>query len=222
MKNTMRFGILQIVALIATFLLTIENASATTLTTVINADDEFDIYISTNPSVAGTLFGSGFGWGTTFTSSTLLTPGFTNYIHVWVKDVGFAISGLLGEFTLNDNAFQFDNLSQILLTNTTNWLVTSAQPLSVLYSIPTLTPISHGVNGVAPWGLMVGNNSSAQWIWEPSNSANQNGAWFSARISQIPEPSSMSLVGLGFAGVALSRRKRGRAGAGLELVRRNL
>lgn len=96
-------------------------ASATTISGTVTVDNAFYLYISTSDATLGTLVTSGNNWPAAVNFGPLsLTPGTTYYLHVEGIDYG-GPNGLLGEFTLSDNSFQFANGTQTLLTDTTNW-----------------------------------------------------------------------------------------------------
>src|SRR5512138_2673411 len=65
------------------------NALATLLTADMTVDNAFNLNVSTDDTVAGTLVGSGNNWGAVYTIANIpLTPGVTNYIHVAAADFG--------------------------------------------------------------------------------------------------------------------------------------
>ena len=175
-------------------------ASATTLSLSMVADDFFEAYISTDDSVQGTQFAAQtqtwqFG---TVTGNVALTPGMTHYLHVRARDVFGAPSMLVGQLGLSDALFEFENQSQSLLTNSTEWKL-SLSGFGSGYTTPTIV----GQNGQNVWGTQGGISLSALRIW---SSQTQGEHYFSVRINPVPEPATMTALVLG--GAALIRRRK--------------
>lgn len=72
----------------------------------------FDIYISTNDNIVGTLFGSNSNWPSTTTHNTSLIPNVVNYIYVVGRDAG-SIEMFIGQFTLSDTNFHYYGLNGV-------------------------------------------------------------------------------------------------------------
>jgi MSHA biogenesis protein MshQ len=181
------------------------SASASTLSSKINVDNEFQVYVSTDDSVQGTFFGSGNSWPTTYSQNTTLTAGVDYYLHVLGYNAG-GPAGFLGEFDLSGTDHTFANNTTSLLTNTTNW---NGNNTSWGSANTTLTDL--GANGVSPWGLHSDVASTANWIWAGDQDIKGN-AYFSTKISAVvptavPEPFTMigTLVG---GSAALRMRKK--------------
>jgi hypothetical protein len=191
-------------ALLATSLVVFgyaDRCSASMITSNISMDNEFIVYLSTDDGSAGTSFGSGNAWQTTFTDTASLAAGQDYFLHVLARNYS-GPSGFLGEFSITGSGHVFANNTTSLLTNTTDWGASTSGWGS--YSTPT----AWGSNGVAPWGSRPNIDSSATWIWAGPNNVNQGVAYFTARISAVPEPASCSLLALGFACLGTLRFRR--------------
>ncbi len=141
--------------------------AATTLKATITADDDFQIYVSTDDSVLGTLLGEGStvngSWASSWTFNYDLTPGVVNYIHVVAWDLYQVKTAFLGEFWLSDAGFRFRNDAQNLTTESADWDMSNAG-----FSIGYYTPDMIGANRptTVPWEVSVpGISADAQWIW---------------------------------------------------------
>jgi hypothetical protein len=136
-------------------------------------------------------------------SGAALTPGVANYIHVLGTDDG-PPAAFIGDFTLSDANFQFDNGSQFLVTDTTHWRASASG-----FGSGYVTPVSFGPNGTGPWGMRPFIDASAQFIWDSSPACGFCNRYFSTVISPVPEPETYAIM---MAGLALlgfvARRKR--------------
>lgn len=159
----------------------------------VNADDQFKLFLSDNPSLAGVQFSQGLGWGATYSGTALppsTLPNAVFFLNIWVGDVGGAVSGLLGEFKLSGaGSCVFLNGGTTLKTVPNKlWRVTKPLPSSVslptppgypatswwnndppAFVPPSLVPGSWQTNGAgAPyWPTMPGIPASAHWIYTP-------------------------------------------------------
>ncbi len=184
-------------------------AHATTLTSKTSTDNGYEIFISTNDSLAGTSFGSGENWPTTFTDvSANLTAGVTNYLHVRAYDVG-GIAMFIGEFFLSDAGFAFGNGTQSMLTGDAG-LQVSLTGFGSGYSATS----DLGPDGTGPWGNRPNINDTARFVWS-SDAYNHNEVFFSAAINptdvpenDVPEPGTLAIFGMGLAGLGFMRRRR--------------
>jgi hypothetical protein len=193
-------------------------------------DNAFYAYISTNDAVLGTLIGSGNSWPTTFSFTTALTPGVTNYLQIEAINYG-GPGAFIGDFSLvGGSGFQFANGGQELVTDTTDWAgginngnsdPNQPQP----WVLPTFGVESYGANGVGPWGSVAGVGPTAQWIW-PSDPLSTDGCQpldggyctvdLSTAItptSGVPEPATWAMMLIGFGLVGLQLKRRGVVGA---------
>lgn len=196
------------------------SAYAADLSGHVTTDNAFDMYISTNDATPGTPIGSGVNWQTPLTFASvgnLLSTSGTYYLHVRGLDYGY-IAGFLGDFKITAGKATFQNGTQSLLTNTTDWTVREngfdgnllPLTLSTQYGNPPQT--GTGQNGSAPWGLVSTIDPAAQWIWTengrptayPPNAPDQY-RYFSTKITVTPEPVSMVLFGLGIGVLGLSK-----------------
>ncbi|MGK2924287.1 MAG: hypothetical protein ACSLE2_01565, partial [Lysobacterales bacterium] len=148
----------------------------TNLDASMTVDNEFIAYISTDDTVAGTQIGSGNDWAVTEQFSTALTPGVTNYLHIQATDTG-APAMFIGEFTLDNAAFHFANGTQSLLSETTNWQVSSTG-----FGVNYVAPADLGADGTAPWGNIVNVADAAHFLWHPDGAAAAPVVYFSAEI----------------------------------------
>lgn len=182
-------------------------ASATDLTATMRVDDTYTIYLSTDPHLAGAAFGTGTDFTATSSWSTALAAGQDYYLHITAKNLG-SISGLLGEFKLDDTGFAFANGTQRLVTNTTNWDVSNF----LLNQYPVRPTAATSSQIATYWGDTPGVASDAQWIWSGNRFDVDRTAYFSTKISSIapavPEPGSLAMLGFGLAGVVVAARRR--------------
>ena len=136
--------------------------SATTLDVSLTVDNEYTLYISTDAGAFGSLIGADSNWPDAETyTDVALSPGVTNYIHVFAKNVDGSgnPAAFLAELTLSDDLFRFPNGTQSLLTNTTDgWLAGPTAPVAA-------TPVKIGDHGDAPWGEIPPISADADWIW---------------------------------------------------------
>ena len=183
-------------------LLSSTQASATMLSGGLNVDNGYAAYISTDDSVQGTLVSAANNWYSTYNFSGVnLSAGQNYFLHIFAYDQG-GIAGFLGEFNLTGSDHVFSNGLNTLLTNTTDWDVSTSgwggyQDASYL-----------GNNGVSPWGTRSGVSSNADWIWS-QDAHNHNEVYFTTAITAaaVSEPGAMMLFGLGLAGLMFARKQ---------------
>ncbi|MBX3111369.1 MAG: PEP-CTERM sorting domain-containing protein [Fimbriimonadaceae bacterium] len=184
-------------------------SSATTLTLRANADDFLTAYLSTDDSVAGTAFltKEDSTWQTgPVQQSVTLVDGVTNYLHIRARDSFGAPSMLVGEASIDNNDFWFGNLTQNLLTNTTDWTASLTG-----FGVNDLSPVDVGANGSGPWGATggAGIDAAARLIWTTPLGQQPGGdtGYYTAVIHTDAVPEPVSLLGLAAAGF-LARRRR--------------
>ncbi len=168
------------------------------LSASMTVDNSFEASISTSPTAAGTVFLSGSNWPSTFTGSQLVSGPGTYYLHVRAQDSGRP-EMFIGRFTLTGLGATFANGTQELVTNITDWVVSTSA-----FGVDTTAPIFLGDNGASPWGNFVAMGSSADFIWSPQY---VNGvAFFTASFTIVPSPAAATLLGL--SGLVAARRRR--------------
>ncbi|MFA5499510.1 MAG: PEP-CTERM sorting domain-containing protein [Candidatus Omnitrophota bacterium] len=188
-----------------------------------NADNWYDMYISTDDSQLGTMVGSSdggvFDWATAENVGDwgiTLTPGVTNYLHVVARDDNYNIAGIMGDLQLNNSNYLFSNGTSSLLTNTENWTVRLGS-----FAESTATIVNSGgyTNGStdSPWYEFLSSpianiSGDAQMIWtnEDGNRDLGQTRYFSTAINTVPEPISTALFLLGGATLAVRRLRKGR------------
>jgi len=192
------------IGLLGCLALTVSSAFGSTLSMNTTVDNGFSIYISTSSSVLGTLVGTGNDWQTTYSFSTALTPGVTNYLQVVANNID-GPGAFLGDFSLDDTNFHFVNNTQTLLTNNVDWFF-STTAIGGPYTVAN----DQGANGVGPWGTRPGIDSNAHWIGDPGNCTNCT-VYFETAITPnaaTPEPTTPLLIAGGVALLLGIRRKK--------------
>lgn len=180
---------------------TLAAAQATTLTAVLTCDDEYDAFISTDDGVEGTLFLESVGtWNSVETGMTALTDGVVNYLHIRARNWS-GPQMLIGQLTLSDANFTFDNGTQFNVSNVSDWGLSRTG-----WGLNNLTPVDIGPDGTSPWGNQPGIDDSARMIWSEFT-PNTDDHYFSIRMTPVPEPLTMAAMALGIAALIGKRRR---------------
>lgn len=188
----------------AALLLVAGGSSAGVLKSKLSVDNGYVMYLSSADNIAGVAVDSGNDWMKTYTDNNVLSVGASYFLHIYAYDQG-GIAGLLGEFSITGGNHKFSNGSSTLTTNTTNWKGNNTGFNGMYGAVNSL-----GNDGVAPWGNRPNIVNSATWIWA-GDAHNQNKAYFTTKITAVPEPTTVALFGLGLLGLGAMRRRRANA-----------
>ncbi|WP_332876956.1 PEP-CTERM sorting domain-containing protein [Massilia sp. S19_KUP03_FR1] len=209
MNNTLRSLLLKSALVLSASAALCASATAGVLTTKVSVDNGFSAYLSTTNNTLGTTFSSANDWYTVTRGSVTLGTLAQYYLHIAAYDQG-GVAGMLGAFSLADSGYHFANGTTSLLTGS-NLITANTTGFTGAYTATT----SYGANGVAPWGSLAGISSSAQWIWSGNNDFNDR-SYFTIAIlkdapSNVPEPGSLGLLGLGLLALTRVAKKPGKA-----------
>lgn len=217
----MRTCIITAVFVLAILLLGgVAQASVSDVTATFTADNRYDFFVSTSESETGNQIGSSFpydfpnepkpyDWETPNTWNIDLTPGVTNYLHVRVTDY-HVVGGLLGDFTLNTPNFLFENGSSYLLTDARYWKIytdTFGGKQSFLNDWGRNDDV-HSIWNQVHGGPIAGIDGAANWIWNDQETTPDVMYLSTKIIATTPEPATLSLLGLGLAGLLRFRKRK--------------
>lgn len=206
-------------------------AQAINIKVAMTVDNSYALFYGTQ-TAATNFVGSNFDWPTTETYNFDLPPDQFIYV-VTASDLAVA-QAFLGQFENLDSGYKFyssDPQWQVMATglgNTGAPYTGSAADLALLtqeigdangggnpsngWAAFTAGP----VNGGGPWGLRPDIDAAAYWVWyssngdpDPTTPGFDHDEWLVFRISvAAPEPGSLALLGLGFAGLGAMRRRK--------------
>ncbi|MBM2815176.1 MAG: hypothetical protein HW421_1938, partial [Ignavibacteria bacterium] len=158
-----------------------------TLSVNMSADNKFELYISTDNNTTGTNILNGNNWSVKYSTSTNLQAGQDYWIHVKAIDLGL-VEMFIGDFTLT-GSFRFENGTQLLGTNTTNW-----KDSRTAFGQNERTPYYVGNQGIAPWNNY-GYNGGAGHIWDSVwNTSGNDTIYFSAKIITTSNVNNVTLT----------------------------
>jgi len=176
--------------------------AAPTLSYVLAVDDYAEIYLSTDDSQQGSFIASqSFSSYVAEVNNISLTPGVTNYIHIYLENYG-GPDGLTGEFKLSGFGFEFANGTQFLGTSSTT-VNLSATGFGVDYVAP-------GSNGPI---IDAGSFYSDQYT-QPLTTQMLSGFWGSVSywsipvyaVASVPEPENYALLLMGCGLILIASR----------------
>ncbi len=215
-----------------------------TLTGVSTADNYYDLYVDN--SLVMNVPSQSSGWNTPETWSGSITTGQQHSISVeafnYTPWSGYNPAAFIAQADAGPGQYFQQTNGQLLVTND-SWMVwyggpNATPPLDInglAWTDPNYTeglgwvPATEiGANGIAPWGVINGISSSADWIWSSNwgqNSGDDGGAQADSPVyfrmtltpdtlggasQSIPEPATMMgmLLGVGALGRYWSRKRR--------------
>ena len=180
------------------------------LSGLVTADNRYELFLSTDDSVAGTsIFRGNDHWESAETIGLLIPTDQQFYLHVMATNTdppGWG--GFIARLTLPDNYIFLETGTNVLETSELLWLVNNTG-----FGDPMVPAVSLGSYGIAPWGQGCNPDfpSSANWLWL-GQSVPDRVLYFSVPLTvvMIPEPATWLLVLAGAAGLARRRARKRR------------
>jgi hypothetical protein len=199
----------------------------------ITVDNSYALYYGTETQ-ATNFVGSDNNWFSA-ESYTFDLPA-SNFIYVVTQSDLSVAQGFLAQFTnllTNERFYSHDSQWQVTATGNFGSApytgsaadfteLTSQLVLANAGSNPSngwVNTFAGGANGSGPWGPIAGIDSAAHWSWHNSNgSINPTQGGFnhdeylifriSVGASEVPEPATLLLMGLGLLGLGAARKRR--------------
>ena len=199
----------------------------------ITVDNSYALYYGTETQ-ATNFVGSDGSWPSA-ESYTFDLPT-SNYIYVVTQSDLAVAQGFLAQFTnllTNERFYSHDSQWQVTATGNYGAAPYSGSSADFLELNSQLVLANAGnnpsngwtnttagaANGASPWGIIAGIDSAAHWAWYNSNgSANPTLGGFnhdeylifriSVGASEVPEPATLLLMGLGLLGLGAARKRR--------------
>jgi len=196
------------------------------MTATITADNHYALFTGTplNLTMVGhnELGAAGnpgpFNWSQAETFNFI--PGTNIYIAAWSDDS--VAQGLLAQISLGDQTFNSgDERWRVYKTDVNR---NDNDPVPTLAEMNThiifasdnerwRTTFVGDANGAQPWGTIAGIGPNVRWMWadvdgdpDPTRGGSDEGEMLIFRMTNVPTPGAVALLGLG--GLALARRRR--------------